>query len=84
MDHNNFDFDDDFIQPLIEFFKQTHQLAGGNSRRNENTFSNSIKFSDEYYFPSASIVSYEKKLIKNSIIWDIIEDRQRQANLKKS
>ena len=36
-----------------------------------------IKFNEDYYFPTPSIVKHEKKLIKSSIIWDIIEDRKR-------
>jgi hypothetical protein len=36
-----------------------------------------VCFPDEYYFPPTSIINYEKKLIKNSIIWDIIEERNR-------
>jgi hypothetical protein len=36
-----------------------------------------INFPDDYYFPPNSIISYEKKLIKKSIIWDIIEERNR-------
>jgi len=43
-----------------------------------------IKFTDEYYFPPPKIVEYEKKLIKSSIIWDIIEDRKRQETLKRA
>ncbi len=75
MDHNNFDFEDDFIEPLIEFLKQTNHQVG--ESKDLNPFSNMIKFTDEYYFPTPSIVDYEKKLIKSSIIWDIIEDRKR-------
>ena len=36
-----------------------------------------INFPDEYYFPPNSIINHEKKLIKNSIIWEIIEERNR-------
>ncbi len=78
MDHNDFNFDDDFIDPIVEFFKQinldTEFVAYGYT---------GISFSDDYYFPPPNIVAHEKRLIKSSIIWDIIEDRKRQADLKK-
>ena len=79
MDHNDFDFDDDFIDQLTEFFKQINLEPG-------DVFGDfqGLNFEDEYYFPPPNIVVYEKKLIKQSIIWDIIEDRKKQAELKKA
>lgn len=72
MDHNDFEFDEDFIEPMTEFFKQI------NLKLNKVALDfNGIRFNDDYYFPPPTIVSYEKKLIKTSIIWDIIEDRKR-------
>ena len=38
---------------------------------------NALHFTDEYYFPPPSVINYEKKLIKNSIIWEIIEERNK-------
>jgi hypothetical protein len=37
-----------------------------------------MNLSDDYYFPTQMIVEYEKKIVKTSIIWDIIEERKRQ------
>ena len=71
MDHNDFDFDEDFIEPMVEFFKQINL----DSEKVAYGFSG-IHLTDEYYFPTPKIVEYEKKLVKSSIIWDIIEDRK--------
>lgn len=72
MDHNDFDFDEDFIMPLYEFLKQTNikldEIEPG---------SQGLYFTDDYYFPPNSIINYEKKLIKSSIIWEIIEERNK-------
>lgn len=72
MDHNDFDFDGDLIDPLIEFFKQ----IGIRLNKSSSSY-RQIKFPEDCYFPTASIVDYEKKLIKSSIIWDIVEDRKK-------
>jgi hypothetical protein len=72
MDHNDFDFDTDFIDPVSIFFKQISL----NTEKVQNDFGG-IHFEDDYYFPSQNIVNYEKTLITSSIIWDIIEDRKR-------
>eukprot|EP00347_Sterkiella_histriomuscorum_P003243 403365040 len=77
MDHNDFEFDADLIEPLTEFFKQ----IGMKMNKVAKDF-HGIKFNDDYYFPPPTIVLFEKKLIKSSIIWDIIEDRKRQAEIK--
>ena len=73
MDHNNFEFDEDLIDPVIEFFKQINL-------KTDVVKSSTIQamiLNDDYYFPTRSVINYEKKLIKTSIIWDIIEERQR-------
>ena len=73
MDHNDFDFDEDFIEPLFEFAKQI------NLKFDEiDPTSAPLNFNDDYYFPPPNIISYEKKLIENSIIWEIIEERNKQ------
>jgi hypothetical protein len=41
-----------------------------------------LSFSDDYYFPPTFIINHEKKLIKSSIIWDIIEERNKQSSRK--
>lgn len=51
MDHNDFDFDEDFIEPLIEFFKQINLRIDNVSKDYHG-----VRFSDEYYFPPATIV----------------------------
>ncbi len=79
MDHNNFDFDEDFIEPVFEFFKQ----IGLKTDEVEESTVEGLQFSDDYYFPPNTIVGYEKKLIKTSIIWDIIEERNRQEEARK-
>ncbi|CDW79049.1 UNKNOWN [Stylonychia lemnae] len=79
MDHNDFNFDDDFVEPITEFFKQI-----GLRLNDVNETFRGIKFQDDYYFPPKSIVDYEKKIVKSSIIWDIIEDRKRQAEIRKT
>lgn len=73
MDHNNFDFDEDFIEPIIEFFKQINLKADDI----EESTLQALNLPDEYYFPTPSIINYEKKLVKSSIIWDIIEERNK-------
>ena len=73
MDHNDFSFDQDFMDPLIEFFKQ----IGLDLNTSRELPSIGLKFNEDYYFPTPTIVNHEKKLIKSSIIWDIIEDRKR-------
>ncbi len=78
MDHNDFNFDEDFIEPLYEFFKQTL------IRPEEVLSERPLTFVDDYYFPPAGIIRYEKKLIKSSIIWDIIEERNRQLEARRS
>eukprot|EP00349_Pseudokeronopsis_sp_Brazil_P009945 CAMPEP_0202979552 /NCGR_PEP_ID=MMETSP1396-20130829/85668_1 /ASSEMBLY_ACC=CAM_ASM_000872 /TAXON_ID= /ORGANISM="Pseudokeronopsis sp., Strain Brazil" /LENGTH=76 /DNA_ID=CAMNT_0049719025 /DNA_START=732 /DNA_END=962 /DNA_ORIENTATION=+ len=72
MDHNDFDFDSDFIDPIIEFFRQIHLKA---EEVNDSIFE-ALNFEDDYFFPSGNIVEFEKKLIKSSIIWEIMEERQ--------
>jgi hypothetical protein len=73
MDHNDFEFDDDFVEPIFEFFKQM------NLKMNEvdESIYEALNFPDEYYFPPLNVITDEKKLIKNSIIWEIIEERSR-------
>ena len=72
MDHNDFQFETDFIEPVQEFFRQigldTLDVAYG---------FNGIYLTDDYYFPSETIIKYERTLIKSSIIWDIVEDRNK-------
>jgi len=70
MDHNDFDFDSDFMQPLNEFFKQIGLRV--------EQISSVLNIDDDYYFPPDSVVQYEKTLIKNSIIWEIIEEKKKQ------
>lgn len=43
----------------------------------DDSIYDALNFPDEYYFPPLNVINYEKKLIKNSIIWDIIEERAR-------
>lgn len=73
MDHNDFDFYEDFIEPIKEFLNQTHIKL-------DQPVGNTVHFMDEYYFPPEQIVNYEKKLIKSSIIWEIIEQRKKEQS----
>jgi hypothetical protein len=73
MDHNDFDFDDDFILPVIEFFSQINL----NVEDAKTIGVHGLSFSDDYFFPPPKIVDYEKTMIKSSIIWEIIEDRKK-------
>lgn len=78
MDHNDFDFDNDFLEPMYAFFKQVNM----NMEDVDENLYEALNFPDEYYFPPNSVINYEKKLIKSSIIWDIIEERNRQEMSK--
>ena len=74
MDHNEFEFLEDFICPLREFLNQT-----GIDFHDVESTGEFLTFNEEYYFPPQHVVTYEKKLIKSSIIWDIIEERNKKA-----
>jgi hypothetical protein len=50
MDHNDFEFDDDFIEPLLEFIKQT------NIHFEELSGDTGLSFSDDYYFPPNPVI----------------------------
>jgi len=71
MDHNDFDFETDFIEPLLEFFKQINL----HMEQVDDSIYDGLNFDDDYFFPPPNIVEFERGLIKSSIIWDIIEER---------
>ena len=69
MDHNDFLFDEDFVEPLMEFFSQINLKV-------YETVSD-LQFEEEYYFPNRRIINYEKTFMKSSIIWEIMDERDK-------
>lgn len=37
-----------------------------------------LDFDEELYFPTSFIIDYERKLVKSSLIWEIIEEKRKQ------